>query len=461
MQGGERASAAAPRRLALVRIPGGKSALVHSVCLPDEERGRANNFFSHMLVRPALGPREALATWASPDWMTGYPEGAGTDLPPFTGLPRPGPLNDEAVTAFLQNEVQDGDTDLATLFCPERLAGEVRRRRELLCLALRGCLLALQATPSSPRGRFYVLAEPGLTALLLYGAVRLLPQALSANLTFSTYEHLQRDLRPYRHAQVVGTYTADPAKGLPEGFFTARGYALDTFNHKFSPEMAADADLPIEDWVSMAARGEWTAVDRVYGLLGKETTTVVSFKEGVEAARVSRRLAAGQATPADLLLLKRSAWGRPILEQHRAQVWAAVRGAGPGDAQLRAEFADVLREHVSELEQSVALALAGPAPADWQPRWRLLCSALAPNPPRFREVLQRLLPDPPYPPGVRLAVLREVQHCRLSPLDPRLPLQRLLRLCTPEELDELAHAELPREWFALALCYALLRPVTS
>jgi hypothetical protein len=461
MQGGVWPSRATPRRLALVRIPGGKSALIHSVLLPEEERGRANNFFSHVLVRPALTPREALATWGSPDWMTGLPAGAGTDLPPFEGLPRPGPVNDQAVTAFLQPEAAFEDQDLATLLCPERLAREDRRRRQLLCLALRGCLLALQAGPASPRGRFYLLAEPGLTALLLYAAVRLLPQALTANLTFSTYEHLQRDLRPYKHAQVVGTYTADPKPGLPEGFFTARGYALDTFSNDFSDEMAADGDLPVEGWVDLAARGDWEAVDRVYGLLGKGSTSVVSVKEGAQAAGLAGRLESGQAGADDLLALRRAAWGRPVLEQHRAQVWAVVRGAGGADARLRAEFADVIAEHLPELEQSVALALASPAPADWQPHWRLLCSALAADHARLREILLRVVPEPPYAPGLRVALLRELQQARLSPLNGRLPLQRLLRHCSAAELDDLGRADLPREWLALALCYALVSPQTQ
>src|SRR4051794_40570136 len=38
---GKKAAAAAPRRLALVRIPGGRSALIHSAHLPEDDRGRA------------------------------------------------------------------------------------------------------------------------------------------------------------------------------------------------------------------------------------------------------------------------------------------------------------------------------------------------------------------------------------------------------------------------------------
>src|SRR5262249_53430165 len=48
------ASCAVPRRLAFVRIPGGSSAVIHSVSLPDDSRGRPNNFFSHVLISPQL-----------------------------------------------------------------------------------------------------------------------------------------------------------------------------------------------------------------------------------------------------------------------------------------------------------------------------------------------------------------------------------------------------------------------
>src|SRR5262249_41676213 len=88
----------APRRLALVRIPGGNSALIHSVYLPDEGCGRANNFFTHALVLPSGSAAEALATWASPGWVTSLVEGTATELPERAGLPQPGPVNDRAVT---------------------------------------------------------------------------------------------------------------------------------------------------------------------------------------------------------------------------------------------------------------------------------------------------------------------------------------------------------------------------
>src|SRR5260370_25365097 len=155
--------AAAPRRLALVRIPGGRSALIHSVYLPDDGRGRANNFFSHLFVGPGFTPREALQTWASPDWRLRWEE-EGTSLPPRTELPRSGMLNDEAVSQFLRKMRETDDNNLATTIFPRRLARDANRRKELVRFVLRGCYLALQARPGSPRCRLYIPAEPGLAA---------------------------------------------------------------------------------------------------------------------------------------------------------------------------------------------------------------------------------------------------------------------------------------------------------
>src|SRR5205823_6064859 len=98
--------------------------------------------------------------------------------------------------------------------------------------------------------------------------------------TFSTYEHPLTALPSYRHAQVVSTWTADPARGLDEAFFTTRGHALDTFNHRFSDELAAGTGATLDEWVELAARGEWATIDRLHGLLGETTTSVVSCKEG-------------------------------------------------------------------------------------------------------------------------------------------------------------------------------------
>jgi hypothetical protein len=362
-------------------------------------------------------------------------------------------LNDRAVTQFLGSSVPAGDEDLATLVCPSRLAEEPGRRRELLELALRGCLRALQAGPTAPRPRFYLLAEPGLTALLLYVAARLLPRSLSSDLTFSTYENAHRDLRAYRHARVVGTWLADPAKGLDEEFFTSRGYARDTFSHHASLELEDRDTLPIREWIDMAAQGEWVAVDRAHRLLGSKATTLVSFQEAVRAVRLSRRLEAGEARPRDLLTLRSASWGQAILERHHDKVWLLVRKHSPTNPRLAEAFADLLRINLPELEQRLIRALQAGADG-WQPHWRLIWSLLEHEPAHLRETFQRVFPEPPVSSQLRAAVVREFHRLGLTPVDPRLPLQRLLQKCSSDEFDQLAADDLPREW----LVWALLRP---
>jgi hypothetical protein len=446
-----------PRRLARVRIPGGNSALIHSAYLQDDDRGRTNNFFSHILVRRNLGAREALAAWAAAEWVMGCPRTAGKNLPRLEGVPAGTVVADEAVTAFLQPTVAAADQDLATLTCPARLANDPKRRRGLLALTLRGCQLALQAGPAS-RSRFYILAEPGLTALLLYAAARFLPEAMAANLTFSTYENAHRDLRTYRQALVVGTWLADPIKGLEPEFFTTRGFALDTFAFQSSPELRGDAESAFEEWLDLAARGDWGSIDKVHQLVGSKDFSLVSFKEALQAAQVSRKLKAGQARPEDLLVLRRSALGEPVLEKHRDKVWPILRESCLIDERLCREFADTLRAHLPDLERECVEALKANPPGDWRPSWRLLGIILENDPVKLRETFQRILPEPPYPAELRLALLQELHQRGLSPLDQRLPFHGLLKNCTSADLELLTRSNLPHEWVSWALFYVLMKP---
>jgi hypothetical protein len=449
----------APRRLALVRIPGsGQSALIHTVFVPDD-RGRANNFFSHILIRSALTAREGLMCWDSPEWRTSCSPEEGTNLPPFDELPAADAISDEAVTTFLQPEATGTDTESGHRFFPRRLANEPEKRRQLLRLALRGCMLAMQAGATASRNRFYVLAEPGLTALLLYAAARLMPEAVASNLTFSTYENAHRDLRVYKHARIIGTYLTDPSRGLDAELFTSRGYALDTFSHQFSAELRSDAEPGVEEWIDLAARGDWQTIDKVHGLVGKTNTALIPFQEGVQAAKIAVRMSNGKATGDDLLTLKHISWGEPILEEHRDKLWPIVRESSVKNERVRQEFAGVLREHWSDLESEAARALSDQPSGDWQPPLRLLCDLIQDDSAKLHEMLKRVLPEPPYAPGLRLALLTELDksHWEFSPVDPRFPGHALLKNCTEEELDQLAQSELPLEWIVMALLHALAR----
>jgi GTPase-associated protein 1, N-terminal domain type 2/GTPase-associated protein 1, middle domain len=442
-------------RLALIRLPGGLNALIHTVSHPGAG-GRVNNFFSHALARSTLSARDALVTWASPDWVNRCPRGQGKELPTLDSLPRPGPLNDQAVTAFLQKTFSDGEPGSATLFCPERL-GMWGLRRELLAQTLRGCLMATQAGPASARGRFTIRAEPSLTALLLYAAVRILPPRLVAGLTFSTYE-APFALRAYRQAQIVGTWSANSADTLEDAFFLTRGYALDTVSQRASPELLEPGDPVISEWIDLAADGEWKVLDGLYALMGDTTGSLVSVRQAFQAARQTRRFVTGRAETVDVLALKRSRDGQALLAQHRDKVRAILLGADLADPALQHELADLLPEsEILHLEQTIAHALQGGLATDWQKPWRLLKAALRSNPERLRETLPRILPPPPFPAGLRVLMLRELRDMELPPSQQRQFLHPVLRGCTGEELEELASSGLPPEWFAWAICYALLK----
>jgi hypothetical protein len=451
----------APRRLALVRIPGGPKALIHSVPLLGARHGRTNNFFSHVLIGSSLEPRDVLRLWASADWATGCPPSAGKDLDPVESALEPGPVSDQALTDYLQPDVQLGDFALGSLIVPERLANDVERRRQLLVLALRGCLMVLQAAPGSARSRFFLQAEPGLTALLLYGAVRLLPPNLAAEVTFSTYEDMRHTLRTFRHAQVVGTWSGQQGQALEDDFFTTKGYALDTFQMRCSPELLEDRHPAIEQWVELATQGDWKLLDTVYRFLGNTGSAVVSFHEGFQAARLAQRLTKGKADSSELLALKRSPWGAPLLEQHQEKLWPLVREASLTDPAVQEAFADVLAGRLPELEQKVTEALKSTPPGDWQSSWRLLQIILKGDPSKLRDTLQRILPPPPYTPEQRFAILPELRGLELFPLQQQLPLHGLLRQCTVEDLERFARSELPRPWYVWALCYAVLRAETQ
>ncbi len=449
----------APRRLALVNIPGGRRALIHSVHLPDAAQGRFNNYLSQLLVKSDLTPREALQTWASTGWRLRWDE-TGTSLPPLPELPGEGTIQDTAVTLFLIGPAPREEESLSVRTFPRRLLGDSARRRALVRQVLHGCELALRAEPGSPRCRLYLRAEPGLAALLLYAAVRLLPEGLATQLTFSTYEPAHRSLRSYRHARIVNTYTGEQGEELDDDLFTVRGYALDTFDGRHSPELDGAQERDINEWIKLAEQGEWATIDKVHELLGKKSMELVSLREAMQAARVSQRLARGEATAEDLLALNQSSIGQPILEEHRGEVWRVVRERGAEDDRLQEQFSSLLRENLTELEERVAALLRQRPLPDWRPTWRLLWSVLREEPGRLREVFTRLLPEPPFPSELRFGLLAELRDLPLSTFDQRMMLPPLLCGCTVEELGQFADSELPRNWLAHALCHGILRPET-
>ncbi len=285
-----------PCRLALVSAPGGRVALVHTVYVPEDTCGRKNSFFSHILLYPSLTLRQALSAWKSPDWQHQYASGTSKGLPLLPGLPRPGPLDDAALTAFLAG---------APCLAGERLTREIRR--QTLLRVLQGVRLALRSAADGPRSRLYLLAEPDLTALLLYGVARLLPEARDVFVPFSTYENTHRVLREYRLGRVAGTWIASPERGLDSDYFSARGYALDTFSLRASPELDRDVPAFFDEAMELAAHGEWDELELALASVGR--VTVSALRPVLETVRGLKRLARGEVKADDLLAVLRLAHG--------------------------------------------------------------------------------------------------------------------------------------------------------
>src|SRR5262245_21135635 len=217
--------AEAPRRLARTPAPGGGVWAVHSSFLPKDSVGRDRSYFSHLLRFASIDCTAVLRSWAADEWATSYPPGDPKSLPGKVRLPV-GPLvSDDALTMFLGDPPM-GPTELSVSVCPTRLRGAPGERRDLFA---RVFLAVLQAAEDNNR-RLYVHAEPGVVALLLYGAVRLLPHSMLADLTFSTYEPYHRNIRDYKLARVVGTYLGPGNQGLGNDLISPRTTALDTFH---------------------------------------------------------------------------------------------------------------------------------------------------------------------------------------------------------------------------------------
>jgi hypothetical protein len=261
-----------PQRLARTDHPGGGVWVAHSAYLATDTMGRDRSYLTHLLHLPAADPASVLESWATGGWMTEYPPGAPKTLAEGT-LPVGDLISPGALTAFLSRP-QDGPADLSVVVCPPRLRSKHGRhaRRELVGRFLKAFLLTRAARQSGGRrDRLFVHAEPGLVAMLLYAAVRILPPAWTADLTFSTFEPHHKGLRDYRLATVVGTVTGSAAEGLDPDLATARGYGLDTLHPELSsPELAGPIKLPrgVEQLLELAAAGRWEVLAEVHRQIG-------------------------------------------------------------------------------------------------------------------------------------------------------------------------------------------------
>jgi hypothetical protein len=388
----------APRRLALTAAPGNRLALVHTAFVQYDTRGRPGSYFTHVLVYDRLSPADALRSWGSTAWVPHYPEGNTQNLDEFVGVPGNGPINDDSLRQFLSGSGAEGD--LATRVISAHLRGNAEWCRELLAQALLGCLEARAC--GGERGRFYLLAEPGLCALLLYGVCRLAPPGWLDDLTFSTYETAHGGLRQLKVAQVAATYLKNPQKGLDADCFAKRGFGLDTFARGRCSDELRTTPPGVGQLVRLVTEGKWNEVEEWKRLAAGETASVAALENASALSELGRRLRAGKLTPADL-------HDRP------GQVWQVLTGF------VREGLHEVKTQHLPPECRAAALLAAASDPARAQEAAgvlgkaddnlvRLFCAWFNAADPQQQAVVLGTLFGPQPDPGLFECLLRNGVH---------------------------------------------------
>jgi hypothetical protein len=367
----------APCRLARTEHEDGGVWAVHSAYLEQDTVGRPRSYFSHLMLLPAADPANVLRSWGADGWAKGYPQGAPKQIPDGARLPVGALVSDAALTAFLGDD-PPGPFDLSSCVCPARLRGSASERRDLFARVLQALLLLVDEENES-RHRLYIHAEPGLIALTLYGAVRLLPPTVTDNLTFSTFEPYHRNFRDYKLAEVVGTYLGSSEKGLDTDLGTTRGVALDTFfPARSSPELrkplAGSLPAGVSDLIELAARGEWTLLPSVRHSVGADVSGLARAGKALVRARGLARVDAGDAGVEELLALQEDRLAAEELKLRSDKVWPRVKEAALSRADVRAAFRDLISEdeHVRELWEEAVDAVLKEDFRRWDSHWGVL-----------------------------------------------------------------------------------------
>lgn len=372
----------APRRLALTENPEDadeKQWVVHSSYLAKDTVGRDRSYFSHLVRVDSADPVAVLRSWNADGWTKHYESGASKELKGNFAIPKGTMISDATLTAFL-GDTPPGPTELGASICPQRLRASALARRDIFSRVLQALLL-LHNEPSEQRRRLYVHAEPGVVALTLYGAFRLLPADVTEGLTFTTFEPYHRNIRNYKLALVVGTFLGTPDKGLEPDFATTRGIALDTIkpacsSNKLSGPLQNILSPGVSDLVEIAARGEWKLLESVHRALGRDADELPRVGKAILRARGLAKVDDGKATIDELLAIQEDGTGAAEIAARAAKVWPTVKAAAlnPQRADVRRAFADLLGtpEHVKETWEEAVDAILKENFREWDSRWALL-----------------------------------------------------------------------------------------
>ncbi len=434
--------ALAPRRLARTEHPESGLWVAHCVYLEKDTMGRDRSYFSHLLhLHAAIDTKSVLRSWDAPGWVKDYRTGATQNLPPGQ-LPVGSAISDETLQAFLAG-TPTGPSDVATVVCPARLRTNPAARRQLVVQFLQALLLAER---DRSRDQVFVHAEPGLVAMLLYAAVRLLPLPGMNDLTFSTYEPAHKGIRDYRSARVIGTYFGIPERGLDLDLVQIHGYGLDTLvPERVSPELMQPAPPGLVELIELAAAGEWNLLAEVQRQIGTEATALGRVANTIPVARAIDRLERGESTVQDLLALQSQPRGQAVLNERQDEVWAVIRSAALSDARVRTAFQNWLATpaRLEEYRKEGARALVRGDLALWDTNWELMrdVTTLAEARTQIEKAianLERYLP----------ALVPEARE-RLRSVCAETeawPGYQLLAPSCLEELETLLQSDLPANW---------------
>jgi len=377
----------APHRLAWLRCPVDESTqyhvLVHSRYLGKDTSDRWGNYLTRTIFySQRIRLKRVLQCWGSPDWDdTDFGDKGIEFSAKFPGLPSEGEyINDEQLRQFLSDENFPGRVGSIS----------PNDRRRLLAWTTTACLRAVN---SSSNRIVYLHAEPWLVALLLYGVATIIPGGFLGTLTFSTYEKMGQRLRSFQSATVVGTITDDPQDGLRDEFLESQGFVVDTFTQRCSPEAEKPLFHRLDDYVFLAAQGEWTKLEELHSLFAlekKPSPKTLGQAWQVHSERdlllTHRDTLPDTEVVATFRRLRDLELGESLLEEKpaddkapnsdrklwRESLWDLLRAQCVRQPELRHEFADILQQqaalncHFQELVDLIHIQ-AG----DWRGSWHL------------------------------------------------------------------------------------------
>ncbi|MGE3820046.1 MAG: hypothetical protein AB7I30_11530, partial [Isosphaeraceae bacterium] len=369
-----------PRRLARVPAPGGKVALVHSSYLPEDTLGRVHSFLSHVMIysEATATTGKAASAWGSSDWLVdGFEKGESQTLSaPASEVPDGGLVGDATLAAFLGARAADEDQSLVRVTLPTRVETDPGARRRWVRGALRAFLLSLD--PNASRTRVYLVAEPGVVALLVYAIQRLLPARLVGEFAFSTYEPPHTTLRENKVARVIGSYARGGLDRSDVDALRRRGHVLDTIADSYGPGLELDETWPLEPLLQLVAEGDWGAVDEIRALWASDAAVVPGASEAALAEALMVRplalaLREGTVNAEGLLRLRQSRIGQSLLRANdaRGSAWRALRPVWSSPAVVSG-FPDLIVEHRSELLGELNQRASAEPIAAWFPQWSAL-----------------------------------------------------------------------------------------